>query len=479
MPKNVFRALPLCWLFLQSCAKQAYDPFELAPSAPFAVWSEQEGSQLVSSKFCKTLLPQTFAKQALSLAELLDIALQNNPSTKQTWAQARAMAAQYGESLSGFYPSIEVIGSFLRQKGTSIEVGLPIFALTTQTGPDVTLSYTLFDFGQRSSAAMAAREALYFADFNHNQMIQEVLQRVMQDYYAYLYQKAQLEANVADLDAAQLSLQAANDRFAMGVAALGDVAQARTHFLQSRIQLTNQRQSVENSFARLAFDMGLPANIPFTVQEMPETIEAIPILESVEVLVQEAQEQRQDFLASLANIRAKEALVRNAKRAMLPTLDTNIDVGHYWFNGGVQDSGPHWSVAFTLQFPLFSGFLYKNQIQEAEANVVFAKAEALQTELNIVQMVTVSHKAVQTAALNVADSKEFVQAAQLDFQIALANYKAGTGTILDVLAAQSSLANARASKASAEQMWFTSLANLAYATGSLCRGKEEPSCTMP
>lgn len=428
-----------------------------------------KGNTLISSKFCQTLLPTTFGEGELNLAELVDIALQNNPATKQTWAIARSSAAQYGQTLSSFYPNIQFDGSYLRAKGTFIDTGgpeLPYYA--TQGGPDVTLSYTLFDFGQRTSAAMAAREALYYADLNHNQEIQSVIQNVMNDYYSYLYQISQLKANEANLANAQMSLDAANERFALGLAALGEVAQARTQFLQNRINLNTQKQNVENAFAQLAVDLGLPANLRFKVQSMPEQIKAEPLLESVEQLVEYAQNQRQDFLAAQANLRSKEALLLKAKREVLPVFGTNLDVGHYWFNGGHQEKTIHWSAAFNMTFPLFDGFYYKNGVRGAEANVELAKAQLMQTELNVIQSVTTAHMGVKTAALNLSDSEEYLKSAELEFKIALANYKAGTGTILDVISAQSFLADARSQKAQAEQNWFISLATIAYATGSLC-----------
>ena len=166
---------------------------------------------------------------------------------------------------------------------------------TTQAGPDVALGYTLFDFGQRSSAAMAAREALYYADMNHNQEIQSIIQMVMDDTYNYLYQQTLLRSNQANLENAQMSLDAANESFALGLAALGDVAQARTQYLQSKINLTSQKQNVENAFAQLAVDLGLPANVPFKVQPLPDQVLANPMLESIELLVEKAQSQRQDF----------------------------------------------------------------------------------------------------------------------------------------------------------------------------------------
>lgn len=490
---------------LCSCARDAVNPLSLAPANPYSTWTPMKGNQLVSSQYCKVTLPPSFDCSELNLAELLDIALQNNPSTKQTWAQARAAAAQYGQSLSLFYPSISTNTSYLRfknatttanaQYGTDIAnnsnasgqnvsmgqqsnpvrqgLGSPTILYTTQVGPDVTLAYTLFDFGQRTSAALAAREALYYADLTHNQEIQTIMQTVMMDTYNYLYQQALLRSDKANLANAQMSLDAANERFALGLAALGDVAQARTQYLQNKINLTTQKQNLEDAFAQLAYDLGLPSSLSFKVQPLPDQIVADPILESVDALVEKAQMQRQDLLAAQANIRSKEAILLNAKRAVYPVVGIGLDTGHYWFQKGMQEPGPHWAAQVSLSFPIFQGFFYANGIKNAEANVELARAQLFQTELGMIQSVTTSHMGVKTAASNLVDSEEYLKAAELEFDIALTGYKAGTMTILDVMSAQSSLADARSKKANSQKEWFSSLAALAYATGSLCATPDE------
>ncbi len=481
------------------------DPWRMAPGAPYCTWKPVEGSCLVSAKYCKTVLPPSFESESLSVAELIDIALQNNPTTKKTWAMARAAAAKYGQSLAPFYPSVAFDGSYLRIKGSTtalntqtlqgglapssagavsgnstgqtnviVEQGLssPTPFYLTQWGPDVALAYTLFDFGQRTSAAMAAREALYYADLTHNQQIQSIIQEVMQDAYDYLYNQTLLRSTQANLENAQISLDAANEKFCLGLAALGEVAQARTQYLQNKINFTTQKQNLENAFARLAVDMGLPANIPFKVQMMPEQIVPFPLMESLDLLVEKAQAQRQDFLAALADVRAKEALVLNAKRAALPILSSSFDLGHYFFNDHRQEKGSHWSAMLSLTFPIFQGFFYQNQIKNAKANLETSQAVMLQKELSVIQDVTTSHLGVKTAAENLTDAEEYVKSAELDFKIALCGYKEGTRTILDVISAQSSLADARSKKAQSQKNWFVSLANLSFATGSLCAEPE-------
>lgn len=464
-------------LTLTGCIRYASDPMSLAPSNPSATWTPLHGNRLVCSQFCNTIVPPSFDAKELNLAELIDIALQNNPATQQTWAQARVAAAQYGQGLSQFFPNVSFNGSMFRQKATFIDTdGAPQPYFATQIGPDLQLTFTLFDFGQRTAASLAARESLYYADWTHNQEIQIVIQIVMDSYYQYLYEKASLEAQIANLENAQMTLDVANEKFLVGVAALGDVAQARSQFFQNKMDLTSQKQSVESSFARLASQLGLPANIPFQVTLMPDEIESAPLLENVDELVALAQTHRQDFLAAQANIRAQEALLLNAKRTNLPVVSTSLDAGYYWFDHHRSEKFIHWSALFSLTFPIFDGFRNRNAIKAAEAKVKYSQAVAMQTELGIIQDVTVAHSGVKTAAANLNDSVEFVKSAQLQFEIALAHYKLGTATILDVVTAQTNLANARTKFVGTKRDWFVSLASLAYATGSLCAHPDEVSC---
>jgi outer membrane protein len=479
----VRKALFLIFPLIAGCFNDIGDPYSLAPATPFSSWTPRKGNTLISSRFCETLLPQSFGENDLNLSELIDIGLMNNPSTKQTWAMARTAAAELGIIASDHYPSINFASQFTRTRGsfgpTTVFSGQGDSGgssggsittesgslYTTVAGPDVELTYTLFDFGKRTSATTAAREALYFADWSHNQEIQTVIQMIMDDYYSYLYQlKAEISSK-ANLDNACASLDAANQRFALGLAALGDVAQARTQYLQAKINLTTQKKRVETSFSQLA------------VATMPDEVLAEPMLKNVDELVAIAQNQRQDLLAREADLRSKDAILLNAKRAIYPNLTTSLDIGKYWFNGGQQEDY-HWVAELNLSFPIFHGLFYKNRVKRARSLREESSAKLMQTELAVIQTVTNAHVSVNTSALNLKDTEEYLKAAELEFDIALSSYKAGTKTILDVISAQSSLADARTKKAEAQRDWYSSLAELAHATGSLCQPKEKQKCCL-
>ena len=225
---------------------------------------------------------------------------------------------------------------------------------------------------------------------------------------------------------------------------------------------------MEIAFSQLAVDLGLPSNMKFKVQPLPEQVLGAPLLDDIETLVCVAQNQRQDFLAAKANCRSKEASLLEAKRTVYPQIATRMTTGRYWFQNTEMEPENHWTAVLSLSFPIFNGFYYRNQIKNAEANVELSKAKLLQTELGVIQSITNAHMGVKTAATNLNDTDEYLKAAELEFEITLSSYKAGTMTILDVIQAQSSLADARSQKANAQKIWFLSLADIAYATGSIC-----------
>lgn len=440
----------------------------LAPSAPNTTWTPYNKSQLISSKYCELLLPESFeGGLALSLAELIDIGLQNNPSTKITWAEARSSAALYGQSLSAYYPNVSFSGYYQRTFQSFFAVNSTVPYYLTTINPELTLTYTVFDFGQRRDTSEAARQTLLYADWTHNQEIQSVIQTVMDDYYNYVYQKQQLLAYEANLENASATLDAAEQKLKFGVGNLGDVAQAKTAYLQAKINFVSGERNVENALAALLNDIGLPANLHPKIQGLPEKICSDIILDSINDLIEEAQKKRQDLLAAQAQVKSQEANLALAKDVQKPTVQGEFMAGRSWFSSDLPPAN-NWTLQFTLSFPIFQGWYFKNGVRNAQANLDQASATLLQTELEVIKDVTTSYQNVTTSSQTLKFSEEYVEAAKLEYDIALESYKAGTKTILDVLSAMSSLADARSKLASSKKDWFSSLAGLAYATGALC-----------
>jgi len=81
--------------------------------------------------------------------------------------------------------------------------------------------------------------------------------------------------------------------------------------------------------------------------------------------------------------------------------------------------------------------------------------------------VFVSYYRLQTAQQRAVTADDLLQSAEQSAQVAAGRYKEGVGSILDLLTAQTALANARAQRVQSRWAWYTSLAQLAHDAGVL------------
>ena len=118
-----------------------------------------------------------------TLSELIDLAEQNNPATREAWAFAKGRATQLGISRSDLYPTL-VAGAL----GATSKDGVLInenFVLQSVGGYDLafSLSYTLLDFGERRGHIDESRAHLLDANFRFNQVHLEIVSRVLQLFF--------------------------------------------------------------------------------------------------------------------------------------------------------------------------------------------------------------------------------------------------------------------------------------------------------
>jgi outer membrane protein TolC len=96
-----------------------------------------------------------------------------------------------------------------------------------------------------------------------------------------------------------------------------------------------------------------------------------------------------------------------------------------------------------------------------------AEADAESLEQQVILQVWSSYQAVKTAEKRVGSAQDLLAAALRSAEVAEGRYKAGVGSILDLLTAQSALANARAQDVQARATWLLAISALAHDTGTL------------
>jgi outer membrane protein len=436
----------------------------VAPSAN-AVWTPPEQRQ-ISDSIGRPPVPADLEQRikSLTLAEVVDLGLRNNPQTRLSWANARAAAASYGSARGEYLPTIDgdVTGTRLKTVASQGRSAVTQSVLS----PSLSLSYLLFDFGGRTGNVGAARNSLLAANYTHNATLQSVVLQIQTAYFQYIANRALLQAQRITAREAQTNLVAAEERRRVGVATIADVLQARTAASQAQLAAQTTEGDLQTSRGALALSLGLPANLPYDIDSTAGQIPVSVLADSVDTLIAQAVKARPDLAAARAEYEASRNQISVARAARLPSLELD-GTGGRTYTTSLPQGGNNYSVSLGLRIPLFAGFsrLYDQRAATALADAAAARAEALGQQ--VVFQVFSSYYALRTADRRVRTTEDLVASARQSNEVALGRYKAGVGSILDLLSAQSALADARAQQVLARLEWNTSLAQLAHDAGVL------------
>ena len=401
---------------------------------------------------------------ALSLTDVVDVALRNNPSTQLSWAQARAGAATYGAAAASYLPAVDASAN-ASMSSTTVGSSNGGAGQRSTITPQVTLSYLLFDFGGRSGTIEAARDAAIALDLTHNATLQNVALQVEGAYFTYRAQRELARAAQLSLATADTTVASARQRNKAGVATIADVLQAETQQAQVQLDLETAEGNQQIARGSLAQAMGLPANTRYDVAPTADSVTVGVAGASVDTLINRALEGRPDLAAARTQILQSQAQVRVARSAELPSVTLGSTVSKPISNHA-NFTGINYGLTLGIAIPIFNlARPYNVMAAEAQVDASIARTALLRTQVS--QQVYASYYALQTAAQRARTTDVLIRSATASEAAARARYRAGVGTIVDLVTAQTALANARAQQAQSRWTWATSLAQLSHDVGVL------------
>ena len=451
MPKFLCRTLPvLCCLAAPAWAAGLADPFETDAALPLR--PSPSLSARVGEAPCATEIPAT----PLNAIDAVDLALCNHPQTRETWAAARVQAALLGIAQSAWLPDLDARlasgRNFSEQRNEN------------QRNAALTLSWLLFDFGQRSANTENARQLLSAAASTQNATVQTLFLAALQTYYTAQATRAAVIATGEAERAARESFAAAEARYQAGVATPADRLQAQTALSQARLNRIKAEGEARNAQGALANAMGFDAQQKIQLADIPAASLEAAFQQDIDALIAEARARRPDLQAAEAQFKAAEAGVDLARAQGRPSI--TLSTGPTWQElGGVATNGGN--VGLTLNVPLFSGFetTYRVRSAAAQADVRAAQRDRIRSQVAL--DVWRAYQSLTTATESLKTTADLVASAEQSERVALGRYKAGVGTVLDLLTAQSALASARLQRIQAGLDWHVYRATLAQSVGAL------------
>jgi outer membrane protein len=375
----------------------ATDPNALTPPSATRSWAQEEATRIPGGKstldaFAVLSAPSPAAIQpgrVYDLPNLIDLAQQTNPETREAWQATRAAAAALGIAEGAYLPTLSAIGMASYAHLPDYDEMGPFQVRTGVLEPLLRLDWLVLDFGRRRADLDNAAQTLLAANLQFNRNQQSVI-AVQRAYFAFDASRARVTARETALKAATAVEQATGIRSRSGLASVTDTLLARQVVLQQQFDIASARRDVHAAEAQLAQAIGIsPASLPRVASlsslPLPQGLPA-----SVDSLLGKAVSTRPDLAAKLADVRAREAALNRVRADYLPKRSLDGEVGRVYRELDSLNLGPNGttfypkvpteSVELKLTWDVFDGFLRDNRVREAEArrDQALADLKALQ-----------------------------------------------------------------------------------------------------
>lgn len=399
----------------------------------------------------------------LTLAEVAEAALCNNPQTHAAYSSAKVQVAQIGIAKSAYLPSVS------DNVSGNLNVAFP--EQSSRNNPysnlnnNIVASYLLYDFGNRDANLENTRQLLQAASATQSSVVQSLLLNAIQAFYQVQAGIAALDAALESEHASEESYKAAQARYKAGVSTPADKLQAQTLFAQNTLSKITAEGALKTAYGTLANVMGLVANQPLKLAPSVSIQPLQNIDQDINALIEQARTRRPDLIASEAQLKAAEAGIEASRAAAKPTV--SVAVSNNLQDGSSLSLSSNTALGVTVSIPIFSGYGPSYRIRSAEANAEVKAAQRDQLRLQISLDVWRAYQSLRTANESIRAATVLVSSAEESSRVALGRYKAGVGNILDTISAQSALTSARQQQIQANLNWNIARATLAQSIGGL------------
>jgi len=410
------------------------------------------------------------APAQLSLTDAIHLALQNNLATLSAQEQRREATGFVQQSRSALLPNIS---GATYQANLTLNLaalgfqGSTFPGLSTFIGPfnnfdaRARLVQNIFDLSA-IRGYQSSREGVRIAEFRQQLAREQVAEATALTYLETLRTERNVSAAQANVTLAEALFRLAQDQRNAGVATGVDVTRAETRLAQERVDLAQAQTIAEQARLNLQRVIGVPLGSTLVLtDQLTFTAEALPQPDSA---VSEALSRRAEILISEAQV----SMFRLERKAVadeyLPSLQF---VGDYGVSGitPTDTALPTRRVAVQVNVPIFNGGLTQGRLTVATSRQHQAELQLGNVRGQVEQDVRLALSTLRTTVERVRAADDAVRLAERELEMSRDRFRAGVADNLEVISAQASLANARASQVQALAAYNAARLNLAAALG--------------
>ncbi|AEX20882.1 MULTISPECIES: outer membrane channel protein TolC [Vibrio] len=401
-----------------------------------------------------------------SLADIYDLAKQNDPQLLSVAAQRDQAFEAITSSRSALLPQINLTAGYDVIRG---DIDYDSAGKTTYDKNDLTagINFTQELYNRASWITLdTAEKTARQADATYAATQQSLILRVSQAYFEVLRAQDNLVFVRAEKAAVGRQLEQTKQRFEVGLSAITDVHDAQAQYdavLADEVLAENDLINSYESLREITGQEHKNLNVLDTARFSASRSDS-----PAEDLIEIAKEQNLSLLSSRISQDIARDNISLASSGHLPTL--SLDGGYNYSDRG-QSSADYdldaLSVGINLSVPLYTGGNVTSQTKQAEYAYVAASEDLEAQYRSVVKDVRAQNNNINASIGALKAYEQSVVSARSALEATEAGFDVGTRTIVDVLDATRRLYDANRNLSNARYDYIISGLQLRQAVGTL------------
>ena len=435
----------------------------------------------------------SYGQKVLTLNDAVNIALQKNTTLQKTENNLKSLETGVKAAYGNFLPNLSVAGSWNWQRSVQNEggsynfqgVSIAIPKTVTENrnyGASVNSSWTLFDGLSMYANLSQSKKDLRAARLSLERQKQDIVFQTITNYYNIVNAQQLMKVKQEDLKWNKKNLETIVEKNKLGAVTMADVYSQQVQEGNAELALIQAKNNVETAKSNLLYFLGLNVlgNFKFvdTLTASDNKLLQKKISDdynNVTVLVNQALQHRFDVESAKLAVESAENSVTMAWSGHLPRLSGNFsyNLRGNKFSWSELNKSKTYFAGLTLSIPIFSGFATENRVEAAKVGVENASVNLDDLQRQVAQNVQKTFLDLQASEKNLEVGKRNVTASEENRKIEEEKYSLGSGTLLDVLIANSNYMNARTTLINTEFNYIVLSQQLKYYLGVLNYKKYE------
>jgi len=423
-------------------------------------------------QYWKSEGPEEAAPNALELTlpQAVQTALRQNPQVLVAQNEVDIARAQAGQARAERYPQVGVQESYVYVEGAESPLGgLGAFSSILGGGLEpsntfrrdqLNIKQTLYAGGQIASAVRASRFLAESREWQRQAKLNDLEYQTKQAYYDTLLARALIRVAQESVVTFERHLADTQQMFDVGLVSQFEVLRARTEVSARQSNWVAAKNAERLALVNFRRILAVPQDQPL---RLTSSIEIVPLKESLEDLLIEAEQARPELIALNKGVSAAGQNVRAAKGRYLPQAAATAEYLNVDKGGMTQPDG--WTLGLGAQWEVFTGGRRKHQVAEArarESSLVNQRDDLTRLiELDVRQ----AYIQMQDALAKVMEERATVVFAREGLRLAQLRFQEGVGTQVEILDAELALTGAESSLIRAMRDYAVAHASMEKATG--------------